>query len=502
MTSKKKTAKKKTSKKKTSKKKTAKKEITAIDIDKYVKYFRDHNLISYKAFESEEPERLHVSENTIFHIKRITVINLFGRFRYDINLNALEKTNNINVLYGDNGCGKTTVLNLIYRILSSVKQRGDKSYVARTPFKSFKIYFNNSLTISVKRVNESLTGTYTYNIKYKNNIREYTLRASSDDAIREEDNVSETRNLHRDLEALKINIIFLPDDRKVKASYDFGLIHKATDLENGHALLRQGRYARSISSRPSSDELSHHLNILPLLDNIHEYVKNKSIKGSRVGDESANTIYLNLMKEVSSTAYSRKDQKIPSKRDIKIRFKTIEDTSREYAEFGLISPFNSGEFISLLDKQVNPQEERFLMRLALLRMDGLVARLDALKSVRDEISTFVSLVNSFLHYKYVYFSMQEGIQIVNKDGGVLNPNRLSSGEKQLILLLGHALISRDRATILLVDEPELSLNIKWQSKLIDALKACSGGVTPQYILATHCLEMLVKHKHSIVKLGH
>lgn len=62
---------------------------------------------------------------------------------------------------------------------------------------------------------------------------------------------------------------------------------------------------------------------------------------------------------------------------------------------------------------------------------------------------------------------------------------LSSGEKQLIILLAHiAFHRRNRnASILIIDEPELSLHISWQELFVDALLKASPNT--QYILATH-----------------
>lgn len=62
---------------------------------------------------------------------------------------------------------------------------------------------------------------------------------------------------------------------------------------------------------------------------------------------------------------------------------------------------------------------------------------------------------------------------------------LSSGEKQLIILLAHiAFHKRNRnSSILIIDEPELSLHISWQELFVDALLKASPNT--QYILATH-----------------
>ena len=60
---------------------------------------------------------------------------------------------------------------------------------------------------------------------------------------------------------------------------------------------------------------------------------------------------------------------------------------------------------------------------------------------------------------------------------------LSSGEKQLIIILLKALIQEDRHFLLFIDEPETSLHTDWQEKLIDNIRSLNSHA--QIIIATH-----------------
>ena len=95
----------------------------------------------------------------------------------------------------------------------------------------------------------------------------------------------------------------------------------------------------------------------------------------------------------------------------------------------------------------------------------------------------------------------EGINIISKTGNKLNSSNLSSGEKQILFLLCNVLISGNTASLFLIDEPELSLNVKWQRKLINSLLEVASDSRCQFIFATHSLEILAKHKNQIVKLS-
>ncbi len=60
---------------------------------------------------------------------------------------------------------------------------------------------------------------------------------------------------------------------------------------------------------------------------------------------------------------------------------------------------------------------------------------------------------------------------------------LSSGEKQLLLILTTVFLQEDEPNVLLMDEPEISLHISWQDKLITTLRELNPNC--QLILTTH-----------------
>ncbi len=68
-------------------------------------------------------------------------------------------------------------------------------------------------------------------------------------------------------------------------------------------------------------------------------------------------------------------------------------------------------------------------------------------------------------------------------GEVLLPYRLSSGEKQILIILLTVLVEDNQPCVLFMDEPEVSLHIEWQKRLIDLCLELNPNV--QIILTTH-----------------
>lgn len=66
---------------------------------------------------------------------------------------------------------------------------------------------------------------------------------------------------------------------------------------------------------------------------------------------------------------------------------------------------------------------------------------------------------------------------------LLLPFKLSSGEKQMLLILLTALVEDNQHCVLFMDEPEASLHIEWQQKLIGKIRELNSNA--QIILTTH-----------------
>ena len=70
-----------------------------------------------------------------------------------------------------------------------------------------------------------------------------------------------------------------------------------------------------------------------------------------------------------------------------------------------------------------------------------------------------------------------------QNGERLLPYKLSSGEKQMLVILLTVLVRDDDHCVLFMDEPEASLHIEWQQKLIGMIRSLNPNV--QLILTTH-----------------
>ena len=79
--------------------------------------------------------------------------------------------------------------------------------------------------------------------------------------------------------------------------------------------------------------------------------------------------------------------------------------------------------------------------------------------------------------------------LFEQEGDELLPYKLSSGEKQLLVILLTVLVQDKRPCVLLMDEPEVSLHIEWQQRIIEIIREMNPNA--QLILTTHSPAMIM-----------
>ena len=109
-----------------------------------------------------------------------------------------------------------------------------------------------------------------------------------------------------------------------------------------------------------------------------------------------------------------------------------------------------------------------------------------LETVYKPLTAFVELTNKFFVQTGKEVSIDRGGDVQIKMGNrSTSLNALSSGERQIFIMLAHLSMNRRllKDGVFIVDEPELSLHMDWQNMFVDAVQAANPKL--QIILATH-----------------
>lgn len=230
---------------------------------------------------------------------------------------------------------------------------------------------------------------------------------------------------------------------------------------------------------------------------LNNHTENKSLKKV----EQANLVFSEGYSiEYRKTLSDREMQCLYKKDGAEIEFKKF----REQVRLGAISTFDSN-MPSLEDyqKYIITKSDRIRSEL-----DWVVERMldiyyKYVNSVSQEVenaikqnllenlplyykkkSEFLDLMNDMLKAtRKTIFESEEGLLFKLEDGTVIFANELSSGEKQLLILMIYALIEREQEYITFWDEPEISLHIDWQRMLIRTVRKLNPN--GQLIISTH-----------------
>lgn len=107
-----------------------------------------------------------------------------------------------------------------------------------------------------------------------------------------------------------------------------------------------------------------------------------------------------------------------------------------------------------------------------------------------KIEVFTSIVNERFSFKNVSISRELGFNFNGYDGDTLDITSLSSGEQHELILLYGLIFNTKEDTLLLIDEPEISLHIAWQKKFLPDLRRIIELAPMDVVLATHSPQLL------------
>lgn len=103
---------------------------------------------------------------------------------------------------------------------------------------------------------------------------------------------------------------------------------------------------------------------------------------------------------------------------------------------------------------------------------------------------FQDLIDELFSYTRKTIDRRSNEIAFYQDGERLSPYKLSSGEKQVLLILLTALVRNGEHSVLFMDEPEASLHVEWQQKLLGIIRELNPHV--QLILTTHSPALIME----------
>ncbi len=428
-------------------------------------------------------------------IHRLEIEDLFYTYSYDLTpaKTAGPESGKLLLLYGNNGTGKTTILNLIYHLFNPEPYGGHRSYVGKIPFRAIRIHLSNGMILSAQRTESSDPGNYNVVVSdsEENRLVDWTWQKDKKSPTQEEEHKYQL--FCNTLLGLRLTFHYLRDTRRIEGSV------------NSRRKILEKRFRHSIEGNvvlmeEEDEELfSPERELKQSIERAVQWFQQQALSGTNVGYTSVNSLYRDIIKRIVTygpTTETSEEDVIGKLKDTLLRLQT---RNRQFAKYGLTPELEIDDIIVSLSA-ASLQHSDILKTVLGPYLEGHQARLNALQDLQKVMHNFVSLLADFYSHKQVTVHLEKGLQISSDKGHSLSPTALSSGEKQLLLLLCHAISARREGTIFVIDEPEISLNVKWQRQLIPALLTCLSGTQFQIILATHSVELLSRYREYVTPL--
>ena len=123
-------------------------------------------------------------------------------------------------------------------------------------------------------------------------------------------------------------------------------------------------------------------------------------------------------------------------------------------------------------------------------IDDVKQKLGVFDRLFAKIDLFRSILNRRFLFKTVSVNKNQGVVFHTSAGTPLAPSSLSSGEQHEVVLLYQLLFEVKPKSLILIDEPELSLHILWQEQFLRDLADITALSDFDVLIATHSPQII------------
>ena len=441
-------------------------------------------------------------------ITEVVIEGLFEIFDHTISLNTEER---ITIIHGPNGFGKTILLQMLNGLFN-----GNYAKFRSIPFRKFEVQFDEGSAIWIDKISEP-------------NAQQKSLWDSleSDDRAAQE---------HAYLSKTPITINFLENSGQPQfftlesISEDdihLPMIEDMTGLERIGTKLWRSDHGETLSLDDVIDRFGH---ILPFKFDepdwwiqVKESTKIHLIETQRLLNVSSRRITRNrfvhsrppmitwvpTVKEYSkelaekiqeklaeSAALSQSlDRTFPARLvqqmghseltedQIKNKLDELEEKRSRLEEVGLL---DKEQDMDLSIQQISKNTEEVLS----VYVQDVEEKLSVLDEITNKIDLFKQIINERFRYNRMTISRQEGFSFLTRGDKPLPVTSLSSGEQHELVLLYQLLFEVRPNSLILIDEPELSLHVAWQQQFLQDLQEITQLASFDVLIATHSPQII------------
>jgi predicted ATP-binding protein involved in virulence len=170
--------------------------------------------------------------------------------------------------------------------------------------------------------------------------------------------------------------------------------------------------------------------------------------------------------------------------ELRNRLSELEKTRERLTAVGLLDKDGDSAF------QIPPQIDESKRSVLSVYVNDVEKKLGVFDDMADRIELFKNIINRRFLYKQMTVNREKGFTFTTQDDRPLPSSALSSGEQHELVLLYELLFMVKPESLILIDEPELSLHIAWQERFLKDLQEIIKLTPMDFLIATHSPDII------------
>ncbi|MEU2412896.1 ATP-binding protein [Streptomyces sp. NPDC013099] len=425
------------------------------------------------------------------------VTGLFGSVNHTVNFSAEHA---VTIIAGPNGCGKTHLLRLIYAITAH-----DLNTLARTPFSTLELTLRSKKHIKLKRT-ITAEGEVTFEFSGKDpRSRPYIPYKFKYSEVGDERELPPWITQTMDGTWYDANAERVVTAEYIRRRYGIPVDAHDTRVPQQFSWLKNffsGSSAIFIDTqrldagpqrKSPQDPSVRRTGDAPVASRISQYMNQiraqitEARRASLAASQEADQSFAERVLEKARTTIKE--------RDLKDRYQKVADQQAELHENGLSAQLMA---VAFPDSRTNPTERRILN----VFLDDWERRLSPLLPVNGKLKALRKIVEEKFVGKEMQLDARGSVLFYSKKTKTpLRVSSLSSGEQHLLAVFTLLLFSADSGSLVLIDEPEISMHAAWKHDFLSDISAVADINNLQIVLATHSSSIINGRWELVQEIG-
>lgn len=418
------------------------------------------------------------------YIRRVQLNGIHKRYDLDIDFN-----DSLNILHGQNGTGKSTLIHIIANIANC-----DFIRFAFIEFSKIKVTYSNDAFVIVTQSDQE--GEALISVEAQTGVKFTFSRRDAYEDVREHEDDRYVRDFVPELSAKIKEFVLENDIRHIDTSYfpAFRTMLEAWSPQRDPRRPYTSRRAREVSTKQATMFARNLFGpFLPKINypspmqiesNLRDEIRDCQIRIARYESSLFSESFVKVFSALleGSNVDSSADELLAEISQLTAESNTnklgdFEENSNTYRELQRLvtQSSRSGELRSSASGALT------------VYRNALKERKSYQQEAFKEIDNYFNVVNAFLDKKKLSYALDQNRRIPKvglkfPDDSWSSIKVMSSGERQLLTML-YAVNRMSGNSAVLIDEPEISLHIDWQEDLLEKMMEQLGD--RQIIVCTH-----------------